>query len=227
MLYLGALLAVFAVALLFADMTGDGMADLVRVTATEVSFWPGLGHGRFGARVVMANPPLLDAADAFDPARLRLVDLDGSGPADLLYTRASGTVIALNQSGNRLTDPLHLPSLPGPGADPRIEAVDLFGRGSAVLLAVAPQPGSDGAELRIIDLIGPVKPGLMTGMDNSLGLETRLGYAPSTRFSLADERAGQPWITRLPFPVQVVETVEITDHVARSRFRQRHAYHHG
>ena len=216
-----------AVALLFADMTGDGMADLVRVTATEVSFWPGLGHGRFGARVVMANPPLLDAADAFDPARLRLVDLDGSGPADLLYTRASGTVIALNQSGNRLTDPLHLPSLPGPGADPRIEAVDLFGRGSAVLLAVAPQPGSDGAELRIIDLIGPVKPGLMTGMDNSLGLETRLGYAPSTRFSLADERAGQPWITRLPFPVQVVETVEITDHVARSRFRQRHAYHHG
>ena len=52
-------------------------------------------------------------------------------------------------------------------------------------------------------------------------------YAPSTKFYLADKRAGNPWITRLPFPVHVVERVETFDHISRNRFVTRYAYHHG
>ncbi len=37
------------------------------------------------------------------------------------------------------------------------------------------------------------------------GAETRLEYAPSTRFYLDDLQAGRPWMTRLPFPVHVVD----------------------
>src|SRR6185503_10422341 len=62
---------------------------------------------------------------------------------------------------------------------------------------------------------------------NNLGAETRVDYAPSTRFYLKDKREGSPWITRLPFPVHVVERVETYDHVGRNRFVTRYAYHHG
>jgi hypothetical protein len=36
-----------------ADMTGDGLRDLVRVRNGEVCYWPNLGYARFGAKVVM------------------------------------------------------------------------------------------------------------------------------------------------------------------------------
>ena len=39
--------------------------------------------------------------------------------------------------------------------------------------------------------------------------------------------AGNPWVTRLPFPVQVVERVETIDWIGRNRLVTRYAYHHG
>jgi Salmonella virulence plasmid 65kDa B protein len=63
-----------------ADMSGDGLSDLVRIRCSEVCYWPNLGYGRFGAKVTMNNSPLLDAPELFQPRRLRLADIDGSGP---------------------------------------------------------------------------------------------------------------------------------------------------
>src|SRR5204863_7834741 len=62
---------------------------------------------------------------------------------------------------------------------------------------------------------------------NNLGAETYIQYAPSTKFYVADKLAGTPWVTRLPFPVHVVERVETYDYVSRSRFATRYEYHHG
>ena len=42
-----------------------------------------------------------------------------------------------------------------------------------------------------------------------------------------DRDAGTPWITRLPFPVHVVERVETLDRISRNRFVTRYRYHHG
>src|SRR5947208_9617252 len=67
----------------------------------------------------------------------------------------------------------------------------------------------------------------MTATRNNLGAETRMRYLPSTRFYLADKMAGRPWVTRLPYPVQVVERVDTYDWIGRSRFVTRYAYHHG
>ena len=52
-------------------------------------------------------------------------------------------------------------------------------------------------------------------------------YAPSTKFYLDDKSKGKPWITRIPFPVHVVERVETYDRISRNRFVTRYAYHHG
>src|SRR6185503_12054447 len=75
--------------------------------------------------------------------------------------------------------------------------------------------------------MGGQKPHLLLSVKNNLGAETRIEYAPSTRFYLEDKLAGKPWITRLPFPVHVVERVETLDRISGNRFVTRYAYHHG
>ena len=65
-----------------ADMTGDGSSDLVRVTSGRVEYWPSLGNGRFGARVVMRNCPRITHRAPW--ATAVLLDLDGDGCADLV-----------------------------------------------------------------------------------------------------------------------------------------------
>lgn len=46
-----------------ADMTGDGLSDIVRITNNSVCYWPNMGYGRFGEKVLMKNLPLFDAPD--------------------------------------------------------------------------------------------------------------------------------------------------------------------
>jgi Salmonella virulence plasmid 65kDa B protein/Insecticide toxin TcdB middle/C-terminal region/Insecticide toxin TcdB middle/N-terminal region len=47
------------------------------------------------------------------------------------------------------------------------------------------------------------------------------------RWYLADRAAGARWVTRLPFPVHVVDKVETDDHVNQTRLVSRCRYHHG
>ena len=75
--------------------------------------------------------------------------------------------------------------------------------------------------------MGSQKPHLLVRVTNNLGAETRVQYAPSTKFYVADKLAGTPWLTRLPFPVHVVERVESYDYVSRNRSVTRSTYHHG
>ena len=108
-----------------------------------------------------------------------------------------------------------------------VQVIDLLGTGTACLVWSSPLPGETAAPLLYVDLMGGSKPHLMTGVRNNLGAETRVTYAPSTRFYVADETAGAPWVTRLPFPVQVVERIETIDWIGRNRLVTRYAYHHG
>ena len=62
-----------------ADMAGDGLSDIVRIRNSEVCYWPNLGYGRFGAKVTMGNAPVFETPDLFDPRRIHLADIDGSG----------------------------------------------------------------------------------------------------------------------------------------------------
>src|ERR1019366_8046556 len=78
-----------------------------------------------------------------------------------------------------------------------------------------------------IDLMGGQKPHLLISEKNNMGAETRIQYAASTKFYLADREHDTPWITQLPFPVYVVERVEIEDRVSNNHFVTRYAYHHG
>jgi len=213
--------------ILLADMTGDGLSDLVRVRNRQVCYWPNRGYGKFGAKVLMKGAPSFDAPDRYDAARLRVADIDGSGTTDLLYLGPDGVRLWFNQAGNSWSDEVALARFPSVAKPNTIQVADLLGDGTACLVWSSPLLGQSWAPLRYMRLMGQGKPHLLTKVVNDLGRETRLTYTPSTASYVADRAAGRPWATRLPFPVQCLSQVETVDAVTGWKFVQTYAYHHG
>ena len=210
-----------------ADMSGDSLTDLVRVRNGEVCYWPNLGYGRFGDKVEMDNAPRFVNEERFDPKRIRLSDIDGSGSTDLLYVGDDGIWVCFNQSGNGWAVPQRLDIFPGKDELSSVQVLDLLGNGTACLVWSSPLAAESYSPLRYVDLMGGKKPHLLITSRNSLGAETRVRYAPSTQFYVEDRLAGRPWITRLPHIVHVVSRLENYDYVGRTRLVSRYAYHHG
>ncbi len=209
------------------DMSGDGLVDIVRVRNGQVCYWPNLGYGRFGRRVTLDNSSVFDTPERFDPKRVRFADIDGSGTSDIVYVGQDGVRLYFNQSGNALSAPVTLRSLPPVDSHSSLSVVDLLGQGTACLVWSSPLPGHTKRPLAYVDLMDGKKPHLLESVVNNLGAETRMAYAPSTRFYLQDKAEGRPWLTRLAFPVHVLERIERYDHVAKSKLVSRFRYHHG
>lgn len=210
-----------------ADLSGDGLTDLVRIRNGEVCYWPNLGYARFGPKITMDNSPSFDHPDRFDPRSIRLADIDGSGTTDIIYLHSEGVCLYFNESGNSWSKSQRLNIYPQVDNLSSVTATDLLGNGTACLVWSSPLPGDAGRQMRYVNLMGNQKPHLLIKTINNLGAETRVRYAPSTRFYLQDKYDGKPWITKLPFPVHVVERVETYDYISRNRFVTRYAYHHG
>ena len=210
-----------------ADMSGDGLTDIVRIRNGEVCYWANLGYGRFGAKVTMDNAPWFDVPDLFNQQRILLADIDGSGTTDILYLSSEGVQVYFNQSGNSWAAKRVLRRFPAIDSIASVTTIDLLGNGTVCLVWSSPLLGNTTRVMRYIDLMGGQKPHLLIKTVNNLGAETVVQYAPSTKFYLQDKLAGQPWITKLPFPVHVVERVETYDRISRNRFVTRSAYHHG
>ncbi|MFE9574996.1 SpvB/TcaC N-terminal domain-containing protein [Nocardia sp. NPDC006044] len=210
-----------------ADLSGDGLTDLVRIRNGEVCYWPNLGYGHFGRKITMDHAPWFDHPDQFDSRRVLIADIDGSGTTDIIYLHADGVRVYLNHSGNSWGNPVALPVFP-PVAEPiRVQALDLLGNGTACLVWSSPLAGDAHSPLRYLDLMGGQKPHLLVTVRNNLGAETEIGYTPSTTFYLADKLAGKPWATKLPFPVHVVDHVTVRDRWRNTTFTSTYSYHHG
>ena len=210
-----------------ADLSGDGLSDLVRIRNGEVCYWPNLGYGRFGAKVTMDSAPWFDNPDQFDQKRIRLADIDGSGTTDIIHLGNDGVRLYFNQSGNSWSKAQKLTAFPQADNLSSVMVLDLLGNGTACLVWSSPLPSQAPRPMRYLDLMGGQKPHLLIEVTNNLGAETKVHYSPSTKFYVQDKLAGKPWITRIPFPVHVVERVETYDRISRNRFVTRYAYHHG
>lgn len=206
----------------FADTFGDGLNHRVLIADGVVRSWPNLGRGTFAEPVCLGNAPRFDGQ--LDPTRLFLVDIDGSGPVDLIYAHADRVDIWFNRSGNSFAGPLSI-TLPEPLADPsQIGFADVAGGGTTCMIFT-----SLGPETRhwYYDFSGEGKPYLLSETSNNCGGTTRIRYIASTRLYLEDLLAGRDWPTALPFPVQVVERIETWDDIALSLATRRYRYHDG
>jgi RHS repeat-associated protein len=218
-------------AIFFADMTGDGLTDIVRIRRGEVCYWPNRGYGGFGPKVTMDDAPVFDLPDLFDPRRIRLADTDGSGTADIIYVGSDRVSLYANQSGNAWSSARHLDQFPATDDLTALAAIDLKGNGTACLVWSSALPADGRRPMRYVELMSGQKPYLLAHVANNMGSETIVGYAPSTRFYVEDRLAGRPWITQLPFPVHVVARIERRDLVSNttlvSTYRYRHGYYDG
>ncbi|MGL5861374.1 MAG: SpvB/TcaC N-terminal domain-containing protein [Phycicoccus sp.] len=210
-----------------ADMTGDGLADLVLVRNGNIAYWPNLGHGRFGERVQMRGAPRLP--EGHDPRRVLLGDLDGDGVTDLAYVDRGRVLLWGNRTGNGWTSrPVVVSGTPDVVDTDTVQLADLHGSGMAGVLWSRAADGASGSPLRFLDPTGGHKPYLLETMDNHLGAVTSVTYRPSTDYFLADDtRPATRWRTTLPFPVNVVARVEVHDRISTGRLVTEYSYHHG
>lgn len=211
----------------WADMTGDGLQDIVLIQGASVRYWPNLGRGNWGHPVAMRHR--LDLPSGYDPNRLLLGDVDGDGLADLVYVDQGRVLLWINHSGNGWSrEPVVIQGTPPLARADAVRLVDLLGSGVVGVLWSAVPVGVGHGGMWFLDLTGGTKPYLLDRMDNHLGAVTRVRYAPSTTFAARDQRdPATRWRTPLPFPVQVVERVEVSDEFSGSKLTTKYRYRHG
>jgi len=211
-----------------ADMSGDGLTDIVRIRNDEVCYWSNLGYGKFSPKITFDNSPFFDHPDSFNSSYIRLADIDGSGTTDIIYLGKDKFTCWKNLSGNRFsTTPFEIDNFPEIHSQAKITVTDLLGNGVACLVWSSPLVKDGYASLRYIDLMNGKKPHIMISYKNNMGKEVSLEYTPSTQFYLGDKKAGKPWVTKLHFPVHCISKTITEDKISGSRFVSEYKYHHG
>ncbi|MEM9444383.1 MAG: SpvB/TcaC N-terminal domain-containing protein [Verrucomicrobiota bacterium] len=213
--------------IVLADMSGDGLTDIVRVRNGEICYWPNKGYGKFGAKVSMSNAPIFDCSDAFDPEKVLFTDISGTGATDIVYLGQQSFKAYVNLSGNAWSESQEIDPFLPIHSNSQVSVVDLLGTGTSCIVWSSNLASDSQRPMHYIDLMDSRKPHVMTRYANNLGKEVYLEYRSSTHDYLKDKREGKPWITKLPFPVQVVSKVTVEEHITAVSFSTNYRYHHG
>ena len=210
----------------WADMSGDGLQDVVFVHDGNIEYWPNLGYGNWGRRVHMRNSPRFPIN--YDPRQILIGDVDGDGVADLIFVDHRKVVLWISQSGNGWSDPIEIDGTPGFTNQDDVRLVDVLGNGVAGVLWSLSALGNRRERFFFLDVTGGVKPYVLNEMNNHRGTVTQVTYRSSTEEYLRDQaRPETRWRTPLQFPVQVVSKVVAIDEFSRGRLTTEYRYHHG
>ena len=206
----------------FADMTGDGLTDIVEISSGSVQYWPNLGNGRYGDGVRMRNAPRLSGLHQ-DTDSVFLIDVDGDGCADLVRVTADGILVAINRNGAAFADPVLLAPVPTP-IPGTIRFVNLKGTTAAGLVWNSYRTGSIVGYVHV-ELSGGPAPYLLSSVDNGSGLVSEFWYRSAVEEYLDDRQQGAIWDTNFPFPLLVVVRTRETDHVTGQVNEIQYRYH--
>lgn len=204
-----------------ADMTGDGLQDMVLIQSGWLSYWPNLGHGAWGERVMPDFAPILPAG--FQYERLFLIDIDGTGCADLIYVDADRTLVWRNQRGHAFAPVSEVPI--GSGYDTRILIADVFGDGRPGLVWSTFSRDTTGVNYYCLRFGDTANNHLLNQVDNGMGGRFEVKYTTSTNMQLLDRDEGQPGST-LPMVVHLVNEIRSIDTVTDRLTLQQMRYHH-
>ncbi|MFG1610484.1 SpvB/TcaC N-terminal domain-containing protein [Actinoplanes sp. NPDC049265] len=205
----------------FADVFGDGLSHLVRISDDGFEVWPSLGHGRFGDRRQVPGAPR--AESVLTASHLLLADVDGDGADDLVCVRPGRVELYRNRFG-RCFEPPVVHRLPdGLATADGVLMADLLGHGTAALVVSRAVGGGHS----YLGYAGKTRPYLLCTIGTGTGATTQIEYRSSTEYSLADRAAGRPWSSTLPFPVPVVARVKSVDPASGSRLDRVFQYRDG
>ena len=194
-----------------ADMTGDGLIDIVWVHGSRIDYWPNLGNGHFGARVSMALHP--SVGPGFDPERLFLADVNGDGLSDVVYEEGGRVRFWINRSGMTLAEGGEVLYTPRTNAS-NARVADLLGTGTAGLVWSFAFSNRDPNNYKYLGFAGVTRPYLLNRIENGIGGITEIEYKPSTQHAVEAASRGTPWQSALPFPVQTVSGIVQRDTIS-------------
>ena len=207
-----------------ADMSGDGLTDIVQVHGAALDWWPHYGNGRFGDRITLSIQPPVGVR--FDPGRLFLSDINGDGVADLVYVESDSVRLWVNQSGRALVSAGEIAYTPAATAT-NVLLADMFGTGTLGLVWSYPRSGIHDRNYKYLDFTGGHRPYLLESIEDGTGLTTEVEYRPSTEHSQLAARERRPWRSTLPFPVQTVSRITARDAVTGTVTTQSIRYFDG
>lgn len=205
-----------------ADLSGDGLDDLVYVGPDEIVVWQGRGRGRFADPVSVDHP--FPRAARLDPRSFRFVDLTGSGQADLLYVQGGVAMLACNRGDLSFATPRAMAER-HQTSEGHVEPVDLLGTGAMGLLFSdrSARPGG----WRFFEVFPDGAPDLLSTIDNGIGATTTISYGSSGAHWARDRQRGRPWQSAMPMSQRVVDRVTTTDAVTGVVLGVEYRYHHG
>ncbi len=208
-----------------ASMSGN-LQDMVMIYSGGVCYWPHMGYGKYGKKIIMKNSPRLP--NGFNTSRILLGDVDGDGLSDFIYIDNNKVTLWINQSGNSWSDPIEITGTPAVTDVDNVRLVDLLGTGVSGILWSSVRGSSGLPKMYFLDFTAGNKPYLLQEMNNKMGSITRVQYTSSINFFLEDDKHPKTrWKSELPFPVQVVSKVEVIDELSKGKLATEYSYHHG
>ncbi|QEL82827.1 toxin (plasmid) [Bacillus sp. JAS24-2] len=207
----------------FSDMLGSGQPHLVRIRYDSVTCWPNLGNGVFGDPLKLPGFSINESD--FNPDRVYLADLDGSGTSDLIYATHDALFVYQNLSGNSFASPLRIPLPDGVYFDHlcRLFPADIYGTGKANLVLNVPYMNSRSWYLDV----SAIKPYLLKRTTNNIGYSSSFFYRSSAQYWLDEKQSDPAAVCALPFPINVVSCIETMDEINSSTRMQTFTYRGG
>jgi len=212
------------------DFNGDSLLDFVRkdigLDSSVVRVWFGLGHGEFAPEVQIPGAP------KGDPSEFHLRDVNRDGQSDLLRISGSWATVYINRGSLGFSAARgDFLGLPAANETLKLLFSDMNGNGTTDIVWVT----SD-FKLRYLELSGEPHAGLLSRVDNGMGMVTDVAYRSSTEYLIEAKAAGQPWVYPLPVPTAVISEVRSTDSLdalgfaateSRTSFQYRDGYYDG
>lgn len=190
----------------FADMNGDGLQDpVVKLADGTVRYRLNLGWGQWGPWVELM---LLDSLDENDKKFTEFEDINGDSLSDIVIVTGDVVRYALNRNADRFDDFRAITSADVNGAIPNRDATttvlyaDMNGNGTDDVTWIT----SDG-DVTYLEIF-PLRPNLMTRMENGLGWVQKVSYGTSVLHLANDREDGVDWEYKLPNSMMVVDRLD-------------------
>jgi RHS repeat-associated protein len=189
-----------------ADMNGDGLQDPTEVlNSGAIRYRLNLGRGSWSDW----REVTLSGLDVSQLGAARIEDINGDGLHDIVVVGGNEIRYLLNRNGDHFDPAVVITPADVDGAlptfDPKTTSIsfaDMNGNGSNDIVWV-----TNTGSVRFLEVF-PVRPNLLTRIENGVGHVQVIGYGTSVAERARDAATSSPWKFKLPHSMNVVTSLD-------------------